>query len=446
MKTLLVISTEKENYLALFKDIKTIPVWNYDKQQLEDEELNVDQACWEDVNLTSYCEEKGPTAIVDIRPARIPLHGSRQSEFRTLRVDFLLVRNIINGIPPNDFKNLIYGFYHANIPCVNSLQSLIDNFERPIMYGALESIVLRLGRDKFPLIPQTYYPNHREMRFTPAYPIVIKVGHTHGGWGKMVLRNQEDFNDLASILALHEDYCTAEPFLTGEYDIRIQKIGKHYRAYKRVGATWKTNTSGLVLEDLLMTDRYKMWADECSKLFGGMDILAVDVIRAENGTEHILEVNDCAIGLGPQHEEEDVILIRDLVVEKMKEWFGKPDPNSPAAKAGGAPATKPRSLSRTSSSRSFGNSSDSNSATDSSSLFKKLEVELINTENAKMELAQELKQTKSKVAYLEESQKAWKSYTTKYFVKLFGAGIFVGFSLGLAIAFAGVKLLKYKRG
>ena len=46
----------------------------------------------------------------------------------------------------------------------------------------------------------------------------------------------------------------------------------------------------------MMTDRYKLWADECSKLFGGMDILAVDVIRTENGTEHILEVNDSAIG------------------------------------------------------------------------------------------------------------------------------------------------------
>jgi hypothetical protein len=65
--------------------------------------------------------------------------------------------------------------------------------------------------------------------------------------------------------------------LKGEYDLRIQKIGKHYRAYKRIGTGWKTNMGTSILEDIPMTEKYKLWADECAKLFGGMDILGTIV-------------------------------------------------------------------------------------------------------------------------------------------------------------------------
>ncbi len=52
--------------------------------------------------------------------------------------------------------------------------NIISYKERPWMYSGLYSIYKRLG-DKFPLIPQTYYPNYREMRYTPEIPIVVKV-------------------------------------------------------------------------------------------------------------------------------------------------------------------------------------------------------------------------------------------------------------------------------
>ncbi len=50
---------------------------------------------------------------------------------------------------------------------------------------------------------------------------------------------------------------------------------------------------------------------------------------------------------------------------------------------------------------------------DSSALYKKLEADLINTDNSRMELDKKLKEAKSKVADLTEANKRWKTYTVK---------------------------------
>lgn len=82
-----------------------------------------------------------------------------------------------------------------------------------------------------------------------------------------------------------------------------------------------------------MTEKYKGWADECSKIFGGLDILAVDAIHTKKGKEYIIEVNDTSIGLAPclqfqliyvtfvANESEDQGYIRDLVIERMKKIY-----------------------------------------------------------------------------------------------------------------------------
>jgi hypothetical protein len=58
-----------------------------------------------------------------------------------------------------------------------------------------------------------------------------------------------------------------------------------------------------------------------SQIFGGLDILALDVVHKENGEEIILELNDTACGFMWDHEREDCDFVKDLVVEKITSKF-----------------------------------------------------------------------------------------------------------------------------
>lgn len=97
------------------------------------------------------------------------------------------------------------------------------------MYSGLVSIANKLGQEKFPLIPINYYPNYNSIRMhlnrtkdssdsrfhvpSETNPIIVKVGHVHDGFGKMLLNQPQHFEDLSSILAINKDYCTSEPFV-----------------------------------------------------------------------------------------------------------------------------------------------------------------------------------------------------------------------------------------
>ena len=204
------------------------------------------------------------------------------------------------------------------------------------------------------------------MMYSQSFPAVVKVGSAHAGMGKMKVSDHHAMDDVKSLVMMTEGkYLTAEPFIEGSYDIRLQKIGTHMRAFKRTSMSgdWKStpsfavarssslhrrspralarrlriarslsrallfslslstaNTGSSMCDVIPLTAEYKRWLTEAGKLFGGLHICTVDAIHdSTTGRELIMEVNGTSSGLFPgEIASEDNIHIMELVLAEAE--------------------------------------------------------------------------------------------------------------------------------
>jgi len=139
----------------------------------------------------------------------------------------------------------------------------------------------------------------------------------------MRIEDGVQWQDFRGLIALHDDYVSVEQFVKWDFDLRIQKIGPHYRGFKRVSTNWKGNVGNQsTVSDMEVSEKHKLMIDECAKIFGGLDICALDLLHSEEeDKEYILELNDTAIGLVHEHEFLDMCNIRDVVIYRMSNYF-----------------------------------------------------------------------------------------------------------------------------
>ena len=310
LPTLLVIaSTTEEDWIDLCSEYS-----NY---------FRVIQTTWDKISFSSYSDSKYP--IVSIYPNNNPIYEEQKEIKSNIKPDLILIRNLAHYISGKleivpDFRNILYGFYHANIPMINELSAIIAEIEKPIMYGRLRKIRDIYGEKNFPLIQQYYYPNFSEIFVTPNAPYVLKVSYPHAGYGKIRVKDHHDIEDLKSILALHKDYISIEPLIDVDYELRIIFIApNYYRVHKRSSLNWKVNYGmSNIREDCEMKPHWKKWIDLIYKTYPDMLTFDIDALVDKNGKEYILEVNGSSQGFAPEHGKQDLEHLRDLVVRKME--------------------------------------------------------------------------------------------------------------------------------
>ncbi|XP_002170074.3 synapsin-2 isoform X1 [Hydra vulgaris] len=282
-------------------------------------EIKIEQATFSELQILSSTE-RGANVIM-----KVVKNG--QQVVRMFRPDFVLIREYITGPDKkNNHKDFLLGLMHGLVPAVNSLFSAYNFLDKPAVYAELLRIQQNLGCDIFPLIKQTYYQSFNEMLIPPPLPVVVKIGSVNSGYGKVCVASTRGFQDVTSIVAMTNNYATSEPFLDGKFDIRILKLGQRYKVFKRKSLTdsWKTNTGSSSIEEIALTERYKKWADECSTLFGGLDIICVEAIHTVDDKEFIVEVNDIPKSISLDKLEDDMKCIANVVIKRMETHFKPP--------------------------------------------------------------------------------------------------------------------------
>lgn len=173
----------------------------------------------------------------------------------------------------------------SGVHCVNSAKTLSKGFDRLTMLNVLKECDL-------PVIPFNVATTSIQLKnIEIPFPFVVKAGNYHGGFGKVLVNDEDKWQDIKDLLFISEDYVTIEPFINYERDIRYLAVGDKIWAMARKGKFWKANvqTTDFTLinpEEKLVTMTKKL------QNYLQADIVAIDILEEKDGTKYIVEYND----------------------------------------------------------------------------------------------------------------------------------------------------------
>nr|XP_034342598.1 synapsin-3 isoform X2 [Arvicanthis niloticus] len=130
-----------------------------------DIEIRVEQAEFSELNLAAYVTGG---CMVDMQVVR---NGTKI--VRSFKPDFILVRQHAYSMAlAEDYRSLVIGLQYGGLPSVNSLYSVYNFCSKPWVFSQLIKIFHSLGPEKFPLVEQTFFPNHKPMSLWAALALL----------------------------------------------------------------------------------------------------------------------------------------------------------------------------------------------------------------------------------------------------------------------------------
>ena len=293
----------------------------FKSREFRGREIKIEQTAWQSIVSCMTSSSKG--LVMDLEPTPNSPFGTSMGQSRSVSPHIVLVRNFAKGAKNDEYKNFLFAIQLAGVPCVNSVQSLIDFTERARALHVGNLVEQELPED-FQMVPIDYYSNLGELYFEPKYPLVAKVGSAHAGYGKMMFKaNNSNLDDFHGLVAMQREYITFEPFLDRSYEYRLQKMGTVIRCYSRESTThdWKANQGEGIIKDLPVTARHLRIAECISKQYPHFDIWGADLLVTKGHQEYCLEINDSSIGFNEDHFEEDQQGIVDCVIARLEEFY-----------------------------------------------------------------------------------------------------------------------------
>jgi ribosomal protein S6--L-glutamate ligase len=198
--------------------------------------------------------------------------------------DIILWR--VGAIRPNAKHRTVLELINLScVPCVNAAQVLLQGFDRISMLSVLKEC-------KLPVIPFNVATTSTQLKnIEIPFPFVVKAGNYHGGFGKVLVENEEKWQDVKDLLFITEDYITIEPFINYERDIRYLAVGNKVWAMARKGKFWKANVQTTYF---VMIEQKKELTQQTKTLQAHLkaDIVAIDILEEKNGNMYFVEYND----------------------------------------------------------------------------------------------------------------------------------------------------------
>ena len=147
----------------------------------------------------------------------------------------------------------------------------------------------------------------------PSFPVVLKIGNYHMGYGKALVRNSENWQDFIDMAVLFNEPVSLEPYVAYKTDIRCQYITGNVTCIERKPDHWKANVNPAEVKPFTPPERI---IEETTRFADSInaDILGLDWIQSINDDWVVLEGN---ISPGLNDPQKDRDKINHMIIQRL---------------------------------------------------------------------------------------------------------------------------------